>query len=254
MKKVVTVFICAALLCAFMMPRSASAKEAGGYEITGYDVKAVISENNVYDITETISVRFFEPRHGIYLNIPINGEMTRTGSNGESITTLIPSSVSEVNVEDWDFTVQDDGKTVSIEIGSADEYVTGGQIYRISYKLKIGDDGVSSFDEVYYNIIGIGWDTAIDNVTFSVTLPKGFDTGKVGFSVGAPGVSGYDLSKLKYTIDGLTVNGSMPHLEPYEGITMRIELPEGYFAGAFKLPGWMLDIALGAFIYALLGS
>ncbi len=253
MKKAVIALICAALLCAIVTPWSAWAQPAGGCVVTGYDVKVVISENNVYYITEVIKVRFNEERHGIYRDIPINGEMTRTGPNGESITTIVPSSVSDVNVEGWEFTVQDDSETVSIKIGSADRYVIGDQTYRISYKLRFGDDGADSFDEVYYNIIGSGWDTPIDNMTFSVTLPKGFDGGKIGFSAGAPGVMGYDPAKLTYTVDGNTVNGNIQHLEPYEGITMRIELPEGYFAKPLKLPGWMLDIALRAFIYALLG-
>lgn len=243
MKKAAVVFACAALFLALVMPQSASAQPAGGYEVTGYDVKAVISEDNVYNVTETINVRFNEKRHGIYRDIPINGEMTR------------PSSVSDVKVERWDFTVQDDRKTVSIRIGSAEKYVTGDKTYRISYKLKFGDGGADRFDEVNYNIIGTDGDAAIDNVTFSITLPKEFDEGNIGFSAGAYGTSGYDQSELTYTVDGNTVSGSMRRLDPYEGITMRIELPEGYFSttGSFKIPDWMGRAALWAILYTLLG-
>jgi uncharacterized membrane protein len=217
MKKKVMAFVCAVLLCSILIPQSASAASLGGYEITGYDVKAVISENNVYDITETINVRFDEERHGIYRDIPVNREMTRISPNGEHITTLVSSSVSDVNIEGWDYTVQDDGEIVSIKIGSPDRFVTGGQTYRISYKLRLGDDGADSFDEVYYNIIGTGWDSTIDNVTFSITLPEEFDKSKLGFSTGGQGNSGYDTTKLTYTVDGNTISGRMEHLDPLRG-------------------------------------
>ena len=41
-------------------------------------------------------------------------------------------------------------------------------MYKITYELKFGDDGVKAFDEVYFNIIGDAW----HNITFSLTLPK----------------------------------------------------------------------------------
>ena len=67
-------------------------------------------------------------------------------------------------------------------------------------------------------------------------MPKEFDTTKVNFTVGKYGSTYYE--DVKYTINGTTINGYvMPYsnntyaLSSYEGLTARIELPEGYFKG-----------------------
>jgi uncharacterized membrane protein len=251
MKKIMKLILCASILFTLVIvPVSASAQSLGGYEITGYDVKTVISENNVYNITETINVHFNEYRHGIYRDIPINREMMRIDSKGERITTRVPSSVWDVKVEGWQYSVGGDGRTASIRIGDPDSTVTGDQTYKISYKLGFGNDGVERFDEAYYNIIGIDWDTTIDNITFSVTLPKEFDEAKLGFSTGYESSTGYDPDVFKYNVSGNTITGEMlRQLSPYEGITMRLELPQGYFdVPPLQMPDWILMGAMGALV------
>lgn len=244
MKKTLKLLICVALLAAaFAVPAGASA--AGGFEITSYDVTAVVSENNVYDVTEVINVRFDTQRHGIYRTIPVNTEQTRETTDGNRVTTRVLSSVWDVSVEGWDYSVSGDGSQVTIKIGNAYEYVTGDQTYRISYKIGFGDDGAARFDEAYFNIIGTDWEAPIKKASFSITLPKPFDENKLGFSTGYYSSTGYDPDVFKYEVSGSTITGEvLRELNPFEGVTMRLELPQGYFKVPDpRIPDW---IAMGA--------
>lgn len=248
---VLGVFVCGSAYAA-----EPSTPEDLGFTISDYDVHAVVSEDNVYSITETIKVHFTQAKHGIYRTIPVNKALTRQGSNGQSYTTKVKTSVYDVKVQGWKYSVKSDSYETEIKIGDANKTVTGDRTYAISYKLRFGDDGVDAFDEAYFNIIGTDWDTTTDHVTFSVELPKPFDVKKLGFSVGNTAVSGYNPDELKYTVRGSTITGyTTVQLHNYFGITMRAELPQGYF----KLPDprmadWIIMgiIGLLAFLSMLL--
>ncbi len=203
----------------------------GGFTITNDDVSVVISGDNSYAVTETISVNFSEPRHGIYRDIPLSGAVFRT-SGGEG---RFKAAISEVAVEGVPFDTSESDGIASIRIGSAGSTVTGPQTYRLSYRLQFADDGEAGFDEVYLNLIGNGWSTEIQKATFSVTLPASIDRNAVGFSMGHFEESGYALSDLEYSVDGNTIRGeTLRALEANEGLTLRVELPQGTFtlAGA----------------------
>lgn len=92
----------------------------------------------------------------------------------------------------------------------------------------MGKDIGEDFDELYFNIIGDEWDTYIDNVTFHVTMPKEFDAERVGLSTGTYGTAG--TGTIQYEVIGNEISGKVTkELEPYEALTLRLELPEGYF-------------------------
>lgn len=234
-----------ALVLATPAAKPARAYAVDGFEITSYDVRAVVSEDNVYDITETIAVHFTEYKHGIYRTIPLNTVMVREEGNSR-----VRSWVTDAAVEGYDYSVKKEAGNYYIYVGSEDEYVTGDQTYRISYKLHFGDDGMRDFDEAYFNIIGTEWSTMIDSATFSVTLPESFDAKDLGFSVGYYGAQGYDPAELEYSVDGNTITGRvLRELYPNEGINMRLELPQGYFDMSHDFsPDWILVIVLGLFV------
>ncbi len=256
MKRILKILLCVSILFTLVIaPAGASAQSLGGYEITSYDVKTVISENNVYDITETLNVHFYEPRHGIYRDIPVNTDMEREMPTGERLDTRVPSEVWDVKVEGWQYSVSGDARIVSIKIGDPNSTVAAGsdQTYKISYKLGFGNDGTQRFDEVYYNITGgknSGWDQPIDSLTFSITLPKEFDKSKIGFNTGYYGSKGYDPEVLKYELSGNTITGSVQRvLNPGESVGMRIELPQGYFKMTqLQIFDWVLIGVMGALV------
>lgn len=200
------------------------------YVIDSYNVNIVVNENNTFDITETITAYFHDPKHGIIRDIPLQNTVKRLdGTSSQNRT-----KVSDVSVND-EFTKTINGNTYRLKIGSADKTITGEQTYVIAYHYNIGKDPVRNYDELYFNIIGNQWDTVIGNVTFQITMPKEFDAAGLGFSSGAKGSTANE--HVNYQVSGNMITGSYDAvLDSGEALTIRMELPEGYFRGAgFKV-------------------
>lgn len=248
MKKLSAIFICTVLLAALVsIPAAATTRSTEYFTITDYKINADISESNAYNVSEVITVKFTEPRHGIYRNIPSQGTWLRNADQGGN--TDWRAKVSDISVDGYNYSVSKRSGNVEIKIGDADTYVSGTQVYRISYRIQFYDDGLPNADEVYYNLIGTDWNTTIDHVSFSVTLPKSFDPATLGFSVGSYGTSGYDPSSLSFRVNGNTITGEVKHaLSSNQAVTMRMQLPQGYFKIPFQGGA---DVALLAGIAAL---
>lgn len=220
-----------AVVLAFCIMITASnihaAYESTGYNITAYDVDIYVTEGNVLKVTEKIDTNFKSAKHGIIRNIPLTGTVRRSdGSKGSFRAKISNIKVSDNYNKTTSFT--NGQKLVELKIGDADTTLRGNKSYTVSYDYALGDDKVSDYDELYYNIIGTQWDTTISNVTFSIHMPKDFDTSKIGFTHGTQGSSQTD--GITYEVDGNTITGEYnSDLSSYNGLTVRIELPEGYF-------------------------
>ena len=193
------------------------------YFFTAYNVDINVNENNSFDITEHISTYFNEQRHGIFRTIPTRNQVKRTDGTSHSVKAKIKnikaSENCDVSIENGNYVLQ---------IGDADTYVEGEHDYTVKYTYMLGEDQNNGFDELYYNIIGDGWDTYIQNVTFKITMPKEFDKSKLGFSIGNYGTVGtYDIN---YDVNDNIITGSVARtLQPNEAVTVRLELEDGYF-------------------------
>ena len=193
------------------------------YVIDKYDVNMKVNEDNSFDITETITAYFNKPKHGIYRTIPLVNYIYRLDGS-KSINN---AQVNNVSVTE-EYVTTKNTNNYKIIIGSSSSTLTGEKTYVIKYKYNIGNDFTIDYDELYYNIIGNDWDTVIGNVTFSITMPKDFDSSKLGFSSGR--INSTDNEKIKYIVKDNIITGSFDSiLEVGEGITIRCELPEGYF-------------------------
>ena len=100
-------------------------------------------------------------------------------------------------------------------------------------------------DEFYFNIIGPGWqDTTISNVTFTIQMPGAFDEENLGMTSGVYGSGNYE--DLYYYIEDNTIYGELDPsvtLQPNECVTVRLELPEGYFVKT-DTTSWLAWIAI----------
>lgn len=196
------------------------------YYIQSYNVDVNVSEDNIYSIKETISAYFTEEKHGISRSIPLSNTVKRT--DGTISTNRAKITNIKVNEE---YTINRNSENITIKIGNKNKTITGKHTYEISYDYNIGNDKLTGSDEFYYNIIGTKWDTYINSFSFNIRMPKEFDTTKIGFSIGRYGTSGViNDNNLKYSVDGNVISGEYnKKLSPYEGFTIRISLPEGYF-------------------------
>lgn len=201
------------------------------YTIEAYDVSIDVKENNILEITESIKANFKEPRHGIIRKIPLRNTVKRNdGSVTKNSVRLTDLTVSD------NYEVSNDSGYRVIKIGEENQTITGIHDYVIKYSYNLGKDSSKDFDELYFNIIGDEWDTEIKNVTFTINMPKEFDVSKLGFSSGKYGTVG--SNDVEYTVDGNKITGFLKKkLGREEALTVRCELPEGYFVNAgIKLP------------------
>jgi uncharacterized membrane protein len=196
------------------------------YVLDSYDVNISVNEDNTFNITEKIGAYFNVPKHGIIRNIPMQNKVVRL----DGTTSYNRAKVSGISV-DSAYTTSVSGGYKVLKIGDANTTLTGAKDYRISYKYNLGKDTGKGYDEFYFNIIGDNWDTAVGNVTFTITMPKEFDQSKLGFSRGQAGST--DSSDIAYMVDGNVITGSYDGvLNPGEALTVRLELPDGYFKNA----------------------
>ena len=215
------------LICPF------NAKADNGYVIKNYNVDIKVNENNVLNIKETIDVNFILESHGIYEYIALVNNFNR-----DDFDTKTKAKVSNLKINEKYTTSKSDG-ILKLTIGDPDKTIIGEKQYIIEYDYDYGDDNIEKYDELYHNIISNKWTTSIQNVNFKIQMPKEFDTSLINFTVGYYGSTYYE--DVIYNIDGNTIEGTINKnlsgnaLNQSEGLTVRIELPEGYFKGERKV-------------------
>ncbi len=196
------------------------------YVIDKYDINIIVNENNTFDITETITAYFNTERHGIIRTIRLKNDIARL----DGTTSTSRAQVTNLSIDN-EYTISKGIENYQIHIGPKDHTITGEETYVIKYTYNIGKDTVSDYDELYYNIIGNTWDTVLGNVTFTIVMPKAFDSSKLGFSSEEKGST--NNSNIQYNVSGNKITGSYKGiLDVGESLTVRCELEEGYFVGA----------------------
>lgn len=196
------------------------------YILNKYDVNISVNENNTFFIKEAIGATFNISKHGIFRKIPLKNSITRLDGSKSSNR----SKITNISVDEQ-FTKYNENGYVVLKIGDPNKTLTGKKDYLISYLYNIGKDPSKDYDEFYFNIIGNEWDTIINNITFTITMPKEFDTSKLGFSYGEKGST--TSGDVTYEVNGNVIKGKLnTHLMPGEGLTIRLELPDGYFVNA----------------------
>lgn len=196
------------------------------YTLNSYDINIVVNKNNTLNVTEKIGAYFNVEKHGIFRKIPIRNNVTRL--DGTKSKNRV--KIKDIKVNDNYSLSTEDGYKV-IKIGDSNKTLTGQKNYKISYLYNLGRDSGKKYDELYFNLIGSEWDTSISNITFTIKMPKEFDPSKLGFSSGTVGST--DSSKVTYNVNKNTITGRYNGtLDSGEALTVRLELPEGYFVGA----------------------
>lgn len=196
------------------------------YVLNKYDINISVNENNTFFIKESIGATFNISKHGIFRKIPLKNSVIRLDGSKSSNR----AKITNITVDDQFSKYNENGYLV-LKIGDPNKTLKGDKNYLISYLYNLGKDPSKDFDEFYFNIIGNEWDTIINNVTFTIKMPKEFDASKLGFSYGEKGST--QNEGIKYEVNGNIIKGSLnTHLMPGEGLTVRLELPEGYFVNA----------------------
>lgn len=223
-KKIIKVFILIFILVTILIFPNQSFAANDGYTIYSFDININVNENNTFDITEIIVANFTTNEYGIIRRIPL----TNTIEREDGIKNTIHAKITNLYVNEEYYKDISDG-CLSIEIGDSDVYVTGLQKYVIKYTYDIGKDSVKNADEFFYNIIGDEWNTSISNITFSINMPKEFNSSDLEF------FSGEDIAnnKVSYSVSENTIIGKYNGtLQSGNNLAVEILLPDGYFVGA----------------------
>lgn len=233
MKKLVRVLLFTVSFV-LLLPLTAFAQAAPDYVIKSEEIAIRVNEDNTYDISKKITADFSQSvgeTHGITETVPVDMKLRRMtdGQYEESGAHAVVTDL-EANVPSE---VSRDGNNMVIRLGDPDETVTGVVEYEYSYRYDMGPDTLSGADEFYYNLVSPENTVPIEELSFTIELPKAFDAEKLGFTTGAAGSGTYDENALTYTVEGNTIRGEMAKtVESGYGVGARIELPEGYYAGA----------------------
>ncbi|MEG1010464.1 MAG: DUF2207 domain-containing protein [Ruthenibacterium sp.] len=256
MKRTLLCLMVALCLCfSFALPGFA---DDDGYRITSFAVDATLHENNTVTQTETITVEYLVPRHGMFRTLPTLVSVWRT-VDGERVKMTYRTKISDMSVEGAPYETSNEDGIYTIRIGDPDEVVTGSVTYVIHYKYDIGDDRVADYDELNYSLNGPDCDTTIDNFSFQMHFDKPIpqeSLAGVALYSGAYGAQD-NAAGIEFTVTPDLISGHAPATLPsHNAVTVHARLPEGYFVGARSismLPAWIAFLAMIALsLYTLL--
>ncbi|WP_235523398.1 DUF2207 domain-containing protein [Cellulomonas sp. Root485] len=147
--------------------------QTSGQEITRYDVTASLEADGVMRVTLDFDFDFGDdPGHGPYLTLPTRVSYDDSLDRAFRYTDISASSSTgapaHVNQESTD-------SALILRIGDEDiDDVSGVQTYRIEYTadgLLNPANAQHSGDELYWNVIGAGWEIPLGDITVAVTGP-----------------------------------------------------------------------------------
>jgi len=196
------------------------------FYIKNYDIDLNVDNYGNISIKEDIDVNFTNPSHGIMRVIPTKGEVIHTDGSAHKVY----AKIANLKAAEMNSVINNHGN-YEIKLGDSNKLIKGDTKYTISYKYIFNKVN----NELYFNIIGTQWDTNINKAHFIVHMPKDFDYNKVYLSIGKYKTEGFkegavfEVNKIKNTIEGYTTKA----LNPNEGITIKVELPENYFIKKF---------------------
>lgn len=248
MKKAIRcLIICFVMFYACFMP--VAAQEA--FIIKDANINMVVNEDGTIDITEKFDLNFTQPRHGFFRYIPTRYDM-KWMIDGKTERKQYYFPVKNITCSTT-CSVRSNSEGITVKLGDKDRQVVGRQPYTISYTVKTKDLDVSSNAQTFYwNLIN-NFDTKIEKFSYSIKMPKAFDTKQIYTYVGlfAEG----DNDKLSQTVNGTTITGTLKQpLMNYEEATIKVNLPDHYFQypPAKDFSGWAMGIGVFIAIVSIL--
>lgn len=193
---------------------------AQDFTISNFDINLEIDENGSFHVQEILDVNFTKKKRGIYREIE-----TIYSLNGGKVDL----EINNINIEGHDFKVEKQNGSVNIRIGNPKKYVTGNQTYKISYTLKNGIITFPDHQEFLYDLTGNDWKAKIENVDFTIKLPKSITLPASDFKItGGKKGQNLDLAEIRQTNSKTLSGNSLGILNEYNGLTAAIRLPKNY--------------------------
>ena len=190
--------------------------EGGAYEVTRLEMKAQVSKNHSYDVTEEITV-----------NIP---------QTLQQIEFAIPSGSFRMNgltVENTAFSANIASSGSSVKITDPQALTTGVHTYTIKYKILEFADRNKERDVFYFNVLLPEWRQPIGEMYAQIEFPGDFPIKSLQHFAGQFGAQDTE-NRLTYKTDkssnSFRVSGKM--IPENYGLSLKAELPDGYWVDA----------------------
>ena len=202
------------------------AQAASGDEITRFGVDATVGADGVLDVTMSFDVHFASYGHGPYVWF-----LTRQkyDENNDRVYTFGDFKVGSPTGAPALFEVIWEANDVQLKIGNPNQTVMGTQTYVVSYTASgmVNPDVASSnLDEIYWNVIGTGWQMPISNVTVKLNGPV--DVSRTACHMGTD----YAKDCTSNSFDGTTATYTQSSLSPGQGLAVVGGWPVGTFPDA----------------------
>ena len=201
-------------------------------------------------------MHFSKALHGFYRVIPV--EYRFNDPSRQDVRVRV--SAFKANES---FSTSREGEYLVVKVGDPDRVVTGNRAYDLSYTYNIGNDGNSGYDEFYLNLVGEDWQVPIKQFSFSIRFPSAVQSGSIWFTKGLYGSQSSRGVQWQLSADGMTLSGKTTEvLYPGEAVTVRVQMPDGYFAmqddrqAAIALFNWIFSlaaVALAVFLWIRFG-
>ena len=183
---------------------------------TNYDVTVDVAKDNSYDFHEHLDMYYVTAHHGIYRYLPMQGQ-----------------KISGIKVPGYEYDTYTQSGYRVIKIGSGDFVLTGENPYDIYYNIAMYEDENNEKDMLLLNLLPTDWETDIGSSKCVVTLPKEADLSKAKVYSGSYGTeTNEDNAVLKTGDDKKTITITAKDIPAHHGVTLQLELPQGYWEGA----------------------
>jgi hypothetical protein len=199
-----------------------------GYEVVrALDIRITLDDAGNARITETIDYGFgTQRRHGIFRDLTLSQPCTDDWDRVWPLDDLTVTSLTAPHDVEVEGTETGDTR---LRIGDPETTVTGDHTYVVDYTLGHVTNSFDDHDELYWNVVGTGWDVPIANTTVTVDGPVG--ALRTACFAGSTGTSApCDAHGIDPTTDAAVFGQTL--LNPYEGLTVAIAYPPQSFSGA----------------------
>ena len=209
----------------------------GAYEVTGYDFVAKVNKDHSYEVEEKISVNIPEQLQSIKFSIP-SGNFR----------------ISGLEVENAAYTAQKASEASTVSIMDIEKLKPGAHTYTIKYIIKEFEDRNSDQDIFYFNVLLPEWKQPIGKVSIHVDFPEDFPWDDMQCYAGQFGVQDVNNRIIfEDSEENHSVNITGEKIPENFGITLKADLPDGYWEGALN-GSWVIKAIVGiaAAVLALL--
>lgn len=192
------------------------------YYLENYNVEVNVLENNVYDVNEKFTGKFYSNVKIFNKNLSFRHRYVR--QDGAKINKR--AIISDIKIDDY-YKVSTEKGLRLLKVGKEIKGIDTKE-YDISYKYNVGKDILENKDEFVYYLVS-NMNVKVDGISFKIVMPKKFDKEGIRFI----DFNGIELENVNYEVNGNVITGSISGVvNPGVSYAIQILLPDNYFKNA----------------------